>query len=87
MAFKMKKFSGFGNSPLKYDGKLSKKKKDKKTGKDITPSGVEMPVPNFSGNDSTATNVEMPIPAYLTGNSKKKKKSKTESARERYFNQ
>ena len=34
MAFKMKKFSGFGNSPMKVDGKLLKKKRNIKPSSD-----------------------------------------------------
>ena len=70
MAFKMKQFSGFGNSPMKQDGKLSKKKKDLKTGEDVTSKSSTDPKP-----------VEMPalseIPSFLTGPGKKKKKTST----------
>ena len=84
MTFKMKGFSGFGNSPMKNDGKLSKKKKDLKTGEDITPDAIKMPVPpNFSDNDSIAKPIDMPTP---TGKKKKKNKSKLDSVREKYFN-
>ena len=94
MTFKMKGFSGFGNSPMKNDGKLSKKKKDSKTGEDITPGGVKKKTKTdsareryFNKNDTINTGVNMPIPKHLTdGKKKKKKKTKTDSARERYFN-
>ena len=86
MAFKMKKFSGFGNSPMKNDGKLLKKKKDLKTNKDITPKSKDdgfnvlpgLPKGSKPKSNDEAFNV-------LPGLPKQKKKSKTDSAIEKYF--
>tara|TARA_Y100000592_G_scaffold13652_1_gene19257 strand:- start:163 stop:459 length:297 start_codon:yes stop_codon:yes gene_type:complete len=96
MAFKMKKFSGFGNSPMKVDGKLLKKKKDLKTNKDITPKpkkndeGFDL-LPGFPNLPLERERLhdkgfEMPIPKFVTeGKGGKNNKSKTDSAIEKYF--
>jgi hypothetical protein len=81
MAFKMKQFSGFGNSPMKQDGKLSKKKKDLKTNEDITPKSKDegfnvlpgLPKGSKPKSNDEAFNVLPGLPKQ-----KKKKKTSTE---------
>ena len=92
MAFKMKKFSGFGNSPMKVDGKLLKEKKDLKTGKNITPKpndeafNILPHLPKGSKPNSNDKAIEMPIPKFITDDKGgKNKKSKTDSAIEKYL--
>ncbi len=91
MAFKMKQFSGFGNSPMKADDKLSKKKKDLKTGKDITPKSKMPTQPFVTGpgekREKTSTEIKSYQAPFVTGpgEKKKKKKTSTDSAREKYF--
>jgi len=83
MAFKMKKFSGFGNSPMKNDGKLSKKKKDLKTGKDITPKQKDtgfniLPgLPKDGPKPSSMDGAFSVLPGFTDGKGGKKKKTST----------
>mgnify|MGYP003133645633 CR=1 FL=1 len=88
--FKMKGMS-FSSSPMKDNGKgkLSKKKKDLKTGKDITPkskSGLEKFIKGPQLNPSVDGDFMSRKGAITTLPGKKKKKTETDTARDMYFN-
>ena len=78
----MKKFSGFGNSPMKNDGKLLKKKKDLKTDKNTTPKRNDgfniLPVlPEDGSKPSSVDRGFNLLPGFTDGNRGKKKKTST----------
>jgi hypothetical protein len=79
MAFKMKKFSGFGNSPMKQDKKFKatfeqKKKKEEKKKKTDFPKHAEKPIgkeSDYFQNFPMMENTPKPLPGKPGNNFKK----------------